>query len=134
MCARGHRYAATNGRTCKPFNPLLGETFEYVDTQRKFRFLAEKVVHHPTVLAAHVEGMGWTADADLEVKSKFWGRCIELKPVAYIQVRVNALKKTSGNRLHSLSAISTLLAPAFPSALVLMLMHFPSHLAMSNPR
>lgn len=62
-----------------------------MDTQRKLRFLAEKVVHHPTVLAAHVEGLRWTADADLEVKSKFWGRCIELKPVAYIQVRSHAM-------------------------------------------
>ena len=58
-----------------------------MDSDRKLRFVAEKVVHHPTVLAAHVEGLGWKADADLEVKSKFWGRCIELKPVGHIQVR-----------------------------------------------
>lgn len=95
VCA--FRYASTYGRTCKPFNPLLGETFEYVDKKRNVRFIAEKVVHHPTVLAAHVEGVGWTGAADLEVKSKFWGRCIELKPVAYIQVSYR------GPRLHGLS-------------------------------
>jgi hypothetical protein len=88
-CREAHplcRYSGTAGRTCKPFNPLLGETFEYVDKQRKFRFLAEKVIHHPTVVAAHCEGHGWVLDADLEVKSKFWGRCIELKPIAHIEV------------------------------------------------
>lgn len=80
------RYSASHDRTCKPFNPLLGETYELVDKERKFRFLAEKVVHHPTVLAAHCEGCGWTLDGDLEVKSKFWGRCIELKPFGKLEV------------------------------------------------
>jgi hypothetical protein len=57
-----------------------------VDKERKFRFLAEKVVHHPTVLAAHCEGSGWTLDGDLEAKSKFWGRCIELRPFGRLEV------------------------------------------------
>lgn len=48
--------------------------------------MAEKVVHHPTVLAAVCEGVGWRVAADLEVKSKFWGRCIELIPVGRIEV------------------------------------------------
>ena len=80
------RYAGSGGRTCKPFNPLLGETYEHIDTARRFRFLAEKVVHHPTILAAICDGAGWTVAADLEVKSKFWGRCIELKPLGRIEV------------------------------------------------
>lgn len=33
----------------KPFNPLLGETFELVTD--KFRFLAEQVSHHPPITA-----------------------------------------------------------------------------------
>eukprot|EP00892_Ulva_mutabilis_P011780 jgi/Ulvmu1/8975/UM005_0066.1 len=94
-------YAGTYGRTCKPFNPLLGETFEFVDKKRNVRFLAEKVVHHPTVLAAHVEGLGWTGDVDLEVKSKFWGRCIELKPVAYIQLRFDDGEVMTWNKVTS---------------------------------
>jgi hypothetical protein len=64
----------------------LGETFAHIDTKRRFRFVAEKVVHHPTVLAAVCEGVGWKVAADLEVKSKFWGRFIELKPVGRIEV------------------------------------------------
>jgi hypothetical protein len=38
-----------NGRTDKPFNPLLGETYELVSP--KYRFLAELVSHHPPILA-----------------------------------------------------------------------------------
>ena len=35
--------------TTKPFNPLLGETFEMVTD--KFRFIAEQVSHHPPITA-----------------------------------------------------------------------------------
>jgi hypothetical protein len=37
-------------RVAKPFNPLLGETYEYVDPKRvNFKFVAEQVSHHPPV-------------------------------------------------------------------------------------
>lgn len=35
--------SSTPGRTAKPFNPLLGETFEFVCPEKGFRFVAEKV-------------------------------------------------------------------------------------------
>jgi len=40
-------YSSTIGRIAKPFNPLLSETFEYVDTKKKYRYIAEQVCHHP---------------------------------------------------------------------------------------
>lgn len=73
-------YSATGERTSKPFNPLLGETYELVAPEKGLRLLAEKVVHHPTVLVMHAEGRHWTFDSDAEVRSKFWGRSIELRP------------------------------------------------------
>jgi hypothetical protein len=36
-------YSSTEGRTAKPFNPLLGETYELAAPERGWRFLAEKV-------------------------------------------------------------------------------------------
>ena len=36
-------YAATGKRTSKPFNPLLGETYEFVCPEKGFRFISEKV-------------------------------------------------------------------------------------------
>lgn len=35
-----------NERTWKPFNPILGETFE-IDKENGVRFLAEQVSHSP---------------------------------------------------------------------------------------
>jgi hypothetical protein len=42
-------------RIRKPFNPLLGETFEYIDPKRKFMYLSEQVSHHPPVSAFECE-------------------------------------------------------------------------------
>lgn len=36
-------YASTEGRTCKPFNPLLGETYEADFPDKGLRFFSEKV-------------------------------------------------------------------------------------------
>ena len=46
----------------------------------------EQVVHHPTVLAAYCEGRGWTFEGDADVKSKFWGRSIELTPLGLLRL------------------------------------------------
>ena len=36
-------YSSTAGRTVKPFNPLLGETYELVHAEKGFRAIVEKV-------------------------------------------------------------------------------------------
>lgn len=36
-------YASTEGRTCKPFNPLLGETYEADYPDKGLKFFSEKV-------------------------------------------------------------------------------------------
>lgn len=36
-------YANTSGRSCKPFNPLLGETYEGDYPDKGIRFISEKV-------------------------------------------------------------------------------------------
>ena len=36
-------YASSEGRHCKPFNPLLGETYEADFPEKGFRFFSEKV-------------------------------------------------------------------------------------------
>ncbi|URD73631.1 Oxysterol-binding protein [Musa troglodytarum] len=74
-------YASTDGRTCKPFNPLLGETYEADYPDKGLRFFSEKVSHHPMIVACHCEGKGWKFWADSNLKSKFWGRSIQLDPV-----------------------------------------------------
>ncbi len=52
-------YASTIGRVAKPFNPLLGETYEYVRPDKGYRFLIEQVSHHPPIGAAWAESAKW---------------------------------------------------------------------------
>lgn len=80
-------YSGTNNRFLKPFNPLLGETFEFEYPEQNWRGLAEKVVHHPTIVAMHGEGETWSYEADADVRAKFWGRSVELVPVGLIRLR-----------------------------------------------
>lgn len=45
------QYACSARRTSKPFNPILGETYEYVCP--RFKYIGEQVSHHPPISAAH---------------------------------------------------------------------------------
>ena len=38
-------------RNLKPFNPIIGETYEYFDNQNNFRFYSEQVSHNPQITA-----------------------------------------------------------------------------------
>ncbi|KAG6707338.1 hypothetical protein I3842_06G025800 [Carya illinoinensis] len=77
-------YSSTEGRICKPFNPLLGETYEADYPDKGLRFFSEKVSHHPMIVACHCEGTGWKFLGDSNLKSKFWGRSIQLDPVGIL--------------------------------------------------
>ncbi|XP_010544433.1 PREDICTED: oxysterol-binding protein-related protein 1C isoform X1 [Tarenaya hassleriana] len=77
-------YASTEGRICKPFNPLLGETYEADYPDKGLRFFSEKVSHHPMIVACHCDGTGWKFWGDSNLKSKFWGRSIQLDPVGVL--------------------------------------------------
>ncbi|THU62956.1 hypothetical protein C4D60_Mb01t10610 [Musa balbisiana] len=44
----------------------------------------KKVSHHPMIVACHCEGKGWKFWADSNLKSKFWGRSIQLDPVGVL--------------------------------------------------
>ena len=43
----------TFGRTAKPFNPMLGETYEYITKDHRSYY--ETVCHHPPIFALNVE-------------------------------------------------------------------------------
>ncbi|GAB66593.1 oxysterol-binding protein/PH domain containing protein [Plasmodium cynomolgi strain B] len=69
-------YASVIGRTFKPFNPLLGETYEL--THRKFFFLSEQVVHHPPITAYHCHNEYMTNFASISVNVKILGKSVEV--------------------------------------------------------
>lgn len=62
----------------KPFNPMLGETYELIREDRGFRFIAEKVSHRPVQLAFHAESTQWTFTQSPLPSQKFWGKSSEI--------------------------------------------------------
>lgn len=62
----------------KPFNPLLGETFELVREDKGFRLLVEKVSHRPPVFALFAEAQGWNLSFSPAPSQKFWGKTSEI--------------------------------------------------------
>ncbi|KAJ2235215.1 hypothetical protein IWW45_002780 [Coemansia sp. RSA 485] len=81
-------YASTFGRIAKPFNPLLGETFEYVRRDKKYRALSEQVEHHPPISACWVEGKNYVYHADTNIKSKFNGGSLTVVPTGVCHVEL----------------------------------------------
>ncbi len=74
-------YASTIGRVAKPFNPLLGETYEYCRPDIGYRFFIEQVTHHPPVGAAYASSPKWDYYGESDVKSKFYGKSFEFNPL-----------------------------------------------------
>eukprot|EP01119_Soliformovum_irregulare_P005114 TRINITY_DN1650_c0_g1_i1.p1 TRINITY_DN1650_c0_g1~~TRINITY_DN1650_c0_g1_i1.p1 ORF type:complete len:470 (-),score=148.88 TRINITY_DN1650_c0_g1_i1:101-1510(-) len=65
-------------RMGKPFNPLLGETFEYLNNERSgFKFVAEQVSHHPPIAACYAEADGWKFWEAQRLKTKFTGNSLD---------------------------------------------------------
>jgi hypothetical protein len=86
-------YASTIGRVAKPFNPLLGETFEYARPDKNYRFFIEQVSHHPPIGAAWAESPHWTYWGESAVKSKFYGKSFDIHHLGTWFLR---LRPTSG--------------------------------------
>lgn len=67
-------------RTGKPFNPLLGETYELNREDLGFRIVCEQVSHHPPISAFHVDAPLFTFHGAINTKIKFWGKSVEVIP------------------------------------------------------
>jgi hypothetical protein len=70
----------------KPFNPMLGETFELVREDKGFRFIAEKVVHRPVRMACQAEAQEWTFVQSPMPVQKFWGKSAELNTDGRVRI------------------------------------------------
>ncbi|XP_075036653.1 oxysterol-binding protein-related protein 6 isoform X2 [Mixophyes fleayi] len=80
-------YAATYYRAgSKPFNPVLGETYECIREDKGFRFLSEQVSHHPPISACHCESKNFVFWQDVRWKNKFWGKSMEILPFGTVNV------------------------------------------------
>ncbi|KAI1420842.1 Oxysterol-binding protein-domain-containing protein [Xylaria sp. FL1777] len=71
-------FASTIARVAKPFNPLLGETFEYARPDKGYRFFIEQVSHHPPIGACYAEAAHWTYWGELKMDSRFMGKSFDI--------------------------------------------------------
>uniref|UniRef100_A0A8C7Y5E3 Oxysterol binding protein-like 6 n=1 Tax=Oryzias sinensis TaxID=183150 RepID=A0A8C7Y5E3_9TELE len=82
-------YSSTYYRAgSKPFNPLLGETYECIREDKGFCFFSEQVsVRCPsflTLLFFHFQDVRW--------KNKFWGKSMEILPIGSVNVMIPRLR------------------------------------------
>ncbi|XP_064337143.1 oxysterol-binding protein 2 isoform X2 [Camelus dromedarius] len=88
-------YSTTVHRIAKPFNPMLGETFELdrLDDMG-LRSLCEQVSHHPPSAAHYVfSKYGWSLWQEITISSKFRGKYLSIMPLGAIHLEFQA----SGN-------------------------------------
>jgi oxysterol-binding protein-related protein 3/6/7 len=66
----------------KPFNPMLGETYELVrgtaEVPGNFRFLAEKISHRPVKVACQADSPNWSFAHSPLPSQQFWGKSAEI--------------------------------------------------------
>jgi hypothetical protein len=64
----------------KPFNPMLGETYELIRPDLGFRFVSEKVCHRPVRMAFQADALdsAWSLSQSQQPTQKFWGKSAEL--------------------------------------------------------
>ena len=65
-------------RIYKPFNPLLGETFELIINKENFFVVCEQVSHHPPISAFHCETPRVRVRGCIGNGIKFWGTSIDV--------------------------------------------------------
>ncbi|KAI3989838.1 hypothetical protein MKX01_040808 [Papaver californicum] len=72
-------------RTWKPFNPILGETYELAN-HGGVTFISEQVSHHPPMSAGHAENEHFAYDVTSKLKTKFLGNSLDVYPVGRTRV------------------------------------------------
>lgn len=90
-------YSSTIGRIAKPFNPMLGETFEFVDTKKSFRYYCEQVSHHPPISAGVAQAASWEFFGSIDAKSSFKGKSFDITPAGLCHVMLRIPKEWSPN-------------------------------------
>ena len=84
MAFAASQYGSNIKRLKKPFNPILGETYEF--THKDFWYVSEQVSHHPPISAGYSESPDFEFWAHTNIESNFKGRSIEVKPLGSMHV------------------------------------------------
>ena len=74
-------YAHTIGTVKKPFNSMLGETYEYQEPEDGLKVIVEQVSHHPPISAFYIENAHFKCEGYLLTKTQFSLRNFLILPV-----------------------------------------------------
>ncbi|KAF6212192.1 hypothetical protein GE061_012713 [Apolygus lucorum] len=81
-------YSTTINRVGKPFNPLLGETYECDRTSDLgWKSIAEQVSHHPPIAALHCESKDWCCWQEQHMNTKFRGQYLQVIPLGEVHLK-----------------------------------------------
>ncbi len=82
------QYKTTEFRLSKPFNPILGETFEIKN--KKFLYFSEQVSHHPPISACYAKARNGEYEYWMNsyMKTNFWGASIYMCPLGLIHIKL----------------------------------------------
>jgi len=86
-------YFNTYHRIKKPFNPLLFETYEWIEDD--FTYITEQVTHHPPISAAHGETSKYSFWGDTRLISKLGLSGMDITP----QGGYNIVFKETGDHI-----------------------------------
>ncbi len=82
------QYNSIVGRKLKPFNPILGETYELFHP--RYKFFCEQVSHHPPISACHAESRDYEFFFNTNVTTRFWMKSLEFKPLGRVHVTLKS--------------------------------------------
>ena len=89
------QYKCTDQRLNKPFNPILGETFELIG--KDYKYFAEQVSHHPPVSACIAENDHYKYHMDTNTQMGIsWSGTLKAVPIGYQHI---VLKKRNEHYL-----------------------------------
>ncbi|XP_071803904.1 oxysterol-binding protein-related protein 1-like isoform X3 [Asterias amurensis] len=86
--------ASNLDRLSKPFNPLLGETYELIREDLDIKIVLEQVSHHPPVSAFHCTSPYFEFHGSIYPKLKFWGKSLEVIPKGVVTISIPKYNET----------------------------------------
>lgn len=76
------QYNCTDKRLSKPFNPILGETYELLGED--YKYFAEQVCHHPPISATVAENENYLYNANTHTTMSIsWSGYLIAKPIGH---------------------------------------------------
>lgn len=84
-------FGHTTNRLKKPFNPLLGETFEYIDGD--LRLLVEQMSHHPPICSFHADSDDFILEGFFSIIIKFGYKGFQITPTGDLKLYLKRPKE-----------------------------------------